>query len=139
MNWSRWKNAKLKLKFNKIDYIIISNQYQIMSLEHQDWEPKILRKRRPAPKKAKGPAFIKKKDPDEVKPLPKVSLTVGKQIQQARMQKGLTQKQLATQCNVKQQVIQEYECGRGKPDQKVLAKIRRILGMNKKKPKKAKK
>lgn len=58
-----------------------------------------------------------------------VSLEVGKLIMQARQAKGLSQKDLATKICEKPQIIGDYEAGRGIPNQQVLAKIERAVGM----------
>lgn len=59
----------------------------------------------------------------------KISLDVGKLIQKGRQDKGWSQKDLATKCNEKPQVIQDYEACRGIPNQIVLGKIERALGI----------
>uniref|UniRef100_T1J792 HTH cro/C1-type domain-containing protein n=1 Tax=Strigamia maritima TaxID=126957 RepID=T1J792_STRMM len=59
----------------------------------------------------------------------KVTLEVGKMIQQARQAKGWTQKDLATRVNEKPQVINDYEAGRAIPNQQILSKLERTLGM----------
>ncbi|KAK0082020.1 hypothetical protein PV325_011224 [Microctonus aethiopoides] len=58
-----------------------------------------------------------------------VPLDLGKLIQQGRQNKGLSQKDLATKVNEKTQVINDYEAGRGIPNQLVIGKIEKILGM----------
>lgn len=58
-----------------------------------------------------------------------VGLDVGRLIQQGRQNKGLTQKDLATRINEKPQVINDYEAGRAVPNQQILTKIERIIGM----------
>ncbi|XP_076353012.1 multiprotein bridging factor 1 isoform X1 [Tachypleus tridentatus] len=58
-----------------------------------------------------------------------VGLDVGKLIQQGRQNKGLTQKELATKINEKTQVVNDYEAGRAVPNQQILAKIERVVGM----------
>ncbi|XP_062589980.1 endothelial differentiation-related factor 1 homolog [Saccostrea cucullata] len=58
-----------------------------------------------------------------------VSLDVSKLIQQARSEKKLTQKDLATKINEKAHLITEYENGKAIPNQQVLAKMERVLGM----------
>jgi len=58
-----------------------------------------------------------------------VPLEVGKLIQQGRQAKGLSQKDLATKINEKPQVVTEYESGRGIPNQLVLGKMERVLGL----------
>ncbi|XP_015791461.1 endothelial differentiation-related factor 1 homolog [Tetranychus urticae] len=58
-----------------------------------------------------------------------VPLDVGKLIQKARQDKGWTQKDLATKICEKVQVVTEYENGKAIPNQQVLAKMERNLGM----------
>ena len=48
---------------------------------------------------------------------------------QGRLAKKLTQAQLAQQINEKPQIIQEYESGKAMPDQKIMSKMERILGV----------
>ncbi|XP_015598397.1 endothelial differentiation-related factor 1 homolog [Cephus cinctus] len=59
----------------------------------------------------------------------KVPLDLGKLIQQGRQNKGMSQKDLATKVNEKAQVINDYEAGRGIPNQMVIGKIERVLGI----------
>lgn len=66
---------------------------------------------------------------NEAERLPVVGLTLGKLIQQARVAKSLTQAQLAQQLNVKPAIINEYEQGKGIPDNTVISKLDRILGV----------
>ena len=54
---------------------------------------------------------------------------IGKQIQQIRLAKKMTQKQLATSINEKPQVIQDYEQGKAVPNQQIICKIERALGV----------
>lgn len=56
-------------------------------------------------------------------------MDVGKLIQQGRQAKGLTQKDLATKINEKPQVITDYEAGRGIPNNVILGKIERAIGL----------
>ncbi|XP_012228851.1 endothelial differentiation-related factor 1 homolog isoform X1 [Linepithema humile] len=58
-----------------------------------------------------------------------IPLELGKLIQQGRQSKGLSQKDLATKVNEKAQVINDYEAGRGIPNQMVIGKIERVLGI----------
>jgi putative transcription factor len=84
---------------------------------------------------------------NEVAPPPKVNASVGKvgtvltrrssrerlhsmqAIQTARMEKQLTQKDLAQKTNEKPSVIQDYESGKAIPNAQVLSKFERILGV----------
>ncbi|CAI5448749.1 unnamed protein product [Caenorhabditis angaria] len=59
----------------------------------------------------------------------KVTLSLGKVMQQARATKGWTQKDLSTQVNEKPQVVSEYESGKAVPNQQILAKMERALGV----------
>lgn len=59
----------------------------------------------------------------------RIGLDVGRLIQQGRQAKGMTQKDLATRINEKPQVINDYEAGRAVPNQQVLAKIEKVIGM----------
>ncbi|XP_067295969.1 endothelial differentiation-related factor 1 homolog [Pseudorasbora parva] len=59
----------------------------------------------------------------------RVSLEVGKVIQKARQDQGLTQKDLATKISEKPQVIADYECGKAIPNNQVMGKIERVLGL----------
>lgn len=59
----------------------------------------------------------------------KVSLSLSKKIQQARLTKGMSQKDLATKINVKPNVIQDYESGKAIPDSKILRNIKQKLNM----------
>ncbi len=50
-------------------------------------------------------------------------------IQQARQAQGLTQKDLSTKINEKPQVVAEYERGDAIPNQQILGKFERVLGI----------
>lgn len=66
---------------------------------------------------------------DDVVPTKKLDANVGKAIQSGRQEKKLTQKDLATKINEKPQVINDYEAGRAVPNQQVLGKLERALGV----------
>jgi len=66
---------------------------------------------------------------NEVAPPPKVELSVGRAIQRARQDKSLTQKDLAQRINEKPQVVNEYESGKAIPNQQILGKLERALGV----------
>lgn len=59
----------------------------------------------------------------------RITVDVGRLIQQGRQGKNWTQKDLATYINEKPQVIQEYEQGKAVPNQNVLGKIERAIGL----------
>ncbi|CAL5393607.1 hypothetical protein CsSME_00018695 [Camellia sinensis var. sinensis] len=58
----------------------------------------------------------------------RVPTELKKAIMQARMDKKLTQSQLAQMINEKPQVIQEYESGKAIPNQQIISKLERALG-----------
>jgi putative transcription factor len=57
----------------------------------------------------------------------KISNTLKKVLQQARMKAKMSQKELATAINVKPTVIQAYEAGKGIPNSQILLKMERAL------------
>lgn len=59
----------------------------------------------------------------------KLSIDVGRLIQQGRQAKGFNQKDLATKINEKPQIIQEYESGKAIPNNVILGKLERTLGI----------
>jgi putative transcription factor len=59
----------------------------------------------------------------------KVGGEVKKAIMQGRLAKKMTQAQVAQMINEKPQIIQEYESGKAIPNQQILAKLERILGV----------
>ncbi|CAJ0586482.1 unnamed protein product, partial [Mesorhabditis spiculigera] len=59
----------------------------------------------------------------------RVSLNLGKVMQQARATKGWTQKDLSTRINEKPQVVAEYENGKAVPNQQIMNKLERALGV----------
>jgi len=58
-----------------------------------------------------------------------VDLSVGKLIAQGRQAKEMSQKDLATKICEKPQVVTEYEQGKALPNQQVLSKMERALGI----------
>ncbi|CAI9088814.1 OLC1v1023251C1 [Oldenlandia corymbosa var. corymbosa] len=59
----------------------------------------------------------------------KVPTELKKAIMQARQDKKLTQAQVAQLINEKPQVIQEYESGKAIPNQQIISKLERALGV----------
>jgi putative transcription factor len=57
-----------------------------------------------------------------------VSFEMKRKIQKARMEKKMTQKQLALALQVKPQIVNDYETGRAIPDSNLINKMQRILG-----------
>lgn len=56
-------------------------------------------------------------------------MSLGKLIQKGRNDKGMTQKDLATKICEKPQVINEYEQGKGIPNNQILIKIEKAIGV----------
>ena len=61
--------------------------------------------------------------------IPKVSHSLSLRIQQGRLAAKLTQKELATKINEKPSVINEYESGKAIPNNQILGKLERALGV----------
>ncbi|XP_074290222.1 multiprotein-bridging factor 1a [Silene latifolia] len=59
----------------------------------------------------------------------RVPTELKKAIMQARTDKKLTQSQLAQIINEKPQIIQEYESGKAIPNQQIIGKLERALGV----------
>eukprot|EP00007_Cunea_sp_BSH-02190019_P007026 CAMPEP_0174237066 /NCGR_PEP_ID=MMETSP0417-20130205/6742_1 /TAXON_ID=242541 /ORGANISM="Mayorella sp, Strain BSH-02190019" /LENGTH=139 /DNA_ID=CAMNT_0015315785 /DNA_START=54 /DNA_END=469 /DNA_ORIENTATION=+ len=76
-----------------------------------------------------GPDNYRALDSDEAGPVKTVELSLSRKIQQARQDKKMTQKELATMVNEQQRVIQDYESGRAVPNNQVLGKLERALGV----------
>ncbi|KDO28155.1 hypothetical protein SPRG_06202 [Saprolegnia parasitica CBS 223.65] len=57
-----------------------------------------------------------------------VDRSLSQALSKARLDKGMTQKALATAINEKPQVIGEYESGRAIPNPAIISKIERALG-----------
>ncbi|AET37696.1 multiprotein-bridging factor 1 Ecym_1470 [Eremothecium cymbalariae DBVPG len=68
------------------------------------------------------------RETDIVKPK-KLDSSVGKAISKARSDKGLSQKDLAVKINEKLTVINDYESCRAIPNQQVLGKLEKALGV----------
>lgn len=61
--------------------------------------------------------------------LDRVSVDVRQLIQKARLEKKMSQAELAKLINERPQVVQEYENGKAVPNQAVLAKMEKVLGV----------
>jgi putative transcription factor len=58
----------------------------------------------------------------------KVPTELKRKIMQARLDKKMTQAQLAQLINEKPQIVQEYESGKAIPNQQIISKLERVLG-----------
>tara|TARA_A100001011_G_C13934153_1_gene684441 strand:- start:176 stop:559 length:384 start_codon:yes stop_codon:yes gene_type:complete len=127
-----------------------------MSLDHQDWNPVVFKKKqsttltsediRRSNYKTKqrevnnssgnnntAQKLYKIDNETESFEIKKVSLSLSKQIQQARLSNKMTQKELALKINVSNKIINDYESGKAIPDNNVKMKIQRALNINFKK------
>ena len=68
------------------------------------------------------------RETDIVKPK-KLDASVGRTIARVRTEKKMTQKDLATKINEKPTVINDYESGRAIPNQQILGKMEKALGV----------
>ncbi|KAI1706293.1 multiprotein bridging factor 1 domain-containing protein [Ditylenchus destructor] len=59
----------------------------------------------------------------------RVTLSLGHVLQQARQAKEWSQKDLATKINEKVEVVREYENGKAVPNQTIMSKMERCLGV----------
>lgn len=100
----------------------------------QDWEPVVFYKK-PVIKVNNNNKKVKKEEEDIIEKKAVISVNNSKIIQQARMNKKMTQQQLAQKINKDQKTIQLYESGKIAPDYGVMCKIEKALGvkLNKKK------
>ena len=111
-----------------------------MPLSGQDWETVVLSKpknyvsggnksNKPPVKLTDEQIRLNKLENEEIVEQKKVPLELRKKIQQARSGKKMTQAQLAQKVNVKQNVINDYESGKAVPDNALLGKLERALGV----------
>ena len=122
-----------------------------MNIQHSnaDWDQKIIigsksRPKKPSEEKAgqkkefyggnktaatEGSHLARVDREDEPGRVATISLDVSRAIQQGRQNKKLTQKELATKINERQNVISDFEAGKAKPNQQVLGKLERVLGI----------
>ena len=114
-------------------------------LAHQDWTVQTVRKRGKggtagadgAPTAARsgkgasgaGAQMKKLADATDVERRATIGLELRMRIQQARLSKGWSQKQLAQATNEKPAIINQYECGSVVPSNAVLGKLERCLGV----------
>ena len=107
------------------------------TFEHQDWTTVTFKKiNKPSSKEQSesqrkyesASKLSKLEDPDYVPPKPEKVL--GKALQQARMAKKMSQKDLATNLNVKPQLVQQWEAGKTPIPGNYIALINRNLGIN---------
>ncbi len=104
-------------------------------MEHQDWEPVVFNSKKKKGNhidKTKGPTYTTPKYKEDENGIPiKKSFPkdFGQKMQQARADKGLSQKELAQKLNVTISTIQEYEQNKAvNPSRSFARKIELVLG-----------
>ena len=116
-------------------------------MDHQDWNPVILKNKKSTKLPKKGTfgavsyrnavggknknnatSTSKNVEDDEIPTLKKLDNDFGKRLQQARCEKKMSQKDLAQKINEKQKVVQDYETGKAIPNHNIINKMERILG-----------
>jgi putative transcription factor len=125
--------------------------------DYQDWEPVVIRKKKPKPQSNEEAQRVARQEGATVETVKKynagknlankkmdvnakkleeetevlshehVSRTLAMRIQQARQAKKLTQKELATKISEKPSIINDYESGRAIPSNLILGKLERAL------------
>ena len=73
--------------------------------------------------------FRKIDQAEESKKIERVSQEVAQTIQRARNDKQWSQKELATKINEHHSVISDYETGQAYPNNQILSKLERVLGV----------
>jgi len=116
-------------------------------MEHQDWKPIFLtRKKTESDKKREGryktvrnnsggknsnnKGNVKYSEDGAIAPPKKVTSHLKKQLQKARLDKKLSQKELATKCNITETIIKSYENGTAVPNGSIMNKMSKVLGVN---------
>jgi ribosome-binding protein aMBF1 (putative translation factor) len=96
-------------------------------MNNQDWETIFMTKSKektPQPQTGPKPPI----DTHQAEPLPKITVELKTAIQQARIAKKLSQKELAQQINVPVSLINDYEKGTAIPNNSFIAKLEKSLG-----------
>ena len=106
-------------------------------MNHQDWKPVVFRKTNTIIEKPgyKGNntqqknASIEKRAENDTLQHKKITPVMRTTIQKARTLKGLTQKELATQCRFNVSIINEIESGKAIYNAQHIEKIKRVLNI----------
>ena len=114
-------------------------------MEHQDWDIIYTRgnkelekdKEKEKEKNKKNISFVKEKKIDKKieegnLKHDKIKLDICKQIQQKRLERGMTQKELANKLNISPKIISEIESGKAIKNQQLISKIKKNLNISNK-------
>jgi len=100
------------------------------NFSHQDWKPVTWKKKAPpAPKETRKPSGQPSALDDEPKNTRKITTDARKLIQQERLARGWSQRDLAQRINVRPEVIRDYENGSALPSGAVTQKLTRVLNI----------
>jgi putative transcription factor len=125
MSESGWTTVTYKKKKNpKSEEIINSQPTQTAHKREESTTIKSTNKSTVNSKKVEQSAE------DGIYIIQKVSNALKLQLQQARQNKGWTQRQLAQQCNLQENVIRNYESGTCIPNQQEINKMSKALGVS---------
>lgn len=101
--------------------------------QHQDWNEVVLRKPVEIKKNEHNPNQKSKAqqllDGNDIVAPPKTNKELKLAIQQARIAKKWSQKELATQMNTTIQIISQYENGKAVPNNAFISKLEKKLGV----------
>ena len=103
-------------------------------MDCQDWKPVVLNKKQPKGSSThslsnQNPTKIKEEKPSDEIPKKTMPKGFGKKMQQARAEKGWSQKELAQKLNCKVSEVQAYEQNKVEnPNRKFGRKIEKVLG-----------
>lgn len=104
-----------------------------MELNHQDWKPVVLTKKRTATvKKQTAPPthMTKVANATDVVPLIRVDAAFAKRIVETRVHKQLTRKQLAQLLSIAESILADCETGGVKPSNAVMNKLHNYVNKN---------
>lgn len=109
-------------------------------MDHQDWKPVIVRTAKnksnvndkkattyKASQKQQKDASIEKKAENDTLKHKQITVQMRQAIQKARTAKGMTQKELASECRFPVSVINEIESGKAIYNHQHIEKIKRVL------------
>ena len=102
---------------------------QVVFNKVKDESTKNKEKRNKSGKKLNIGEKLHKVDNTEIDIVDKVKLSTSRAISKRRTELRLSQKEVASQINEKQEVISQYESGKAIPKQNILQKLEKVLGI----------
>jgi putative transcription factor len=98
-------------------------------MQHQDWTPVVINRTDKPTQPVKQYQNYKNIDEIEIGTIKTYGIEYGKRVSTARLEKKMTQAELAKKMNYEVSVIRDVENGKGKLDGNVCNKIYNILGV----------